>query len=87
MLELVGFAWAAFAPVLLLIPGSLLYLAAGRIPGITSRKHRVLVAAAITLSPVLALWARDVRRFDAHCEALGPPQILEELKQPGVLPG
>lgn len=83
MLELIGFAWAAFAPALLLIPGALLYLAAGLFPGFTSRKHRVLAAAAITLSPVLALWLRDVRRFEARCQALGPAQILERRRADG----
>jgi hypothetical protein len=80
---LIGIIWAMFAPLLLLIPVFVLYLAAGRIPVIKTRKLRVLFAAAITLSVVFPVWLRDSARFDAHCEALGVSQIFEKRKADG----
>jgi hypothetical protein len=80
---LIGIIWAAFAPVLMLVPGCALYLAAGRIHRIKTRKQRIAVAAAITLSTVFAIWLRDSARFDAHCAAVGTSQIFEKRKVEG----
>jgi hypothetical protein len=83
MYWLVGIIWAVFAPVLLLIPGCALYLAAGRIRGVRTRKQRILVASAITLSVVGALWVRDSLRFDAHCGKITVAQVIEKRKVDG----
>jgi hypothetical protein len=80
---LVGIIWAAFAPALMLVPGYALYLAAGRIDRIKTRRQRIVIAAVITLSTVFAIWLRDSTRFDAHCDAVGRSQIFEKRKVDG----
>jgi hypothetical protein len=80
---LIGIIWAVFAPLLMLIPIFVVYLAAGWVPVLKSKTRRISFAAAITLSVVFSLWLRASISFDTHCEAIGTPQIFEKRKVDG----
>lgn len=80
---LIGIIWAVFAPLLMLIPMFVVYLAAGWIPVLKSKSRRIFFAATITLSVVFSLWLRASISFSAHCEAIGTPQIFEKRKVDG----
>jgi hypothetical protein len=80
---LIGFIWAIFAPLLMLIPILAVYLVAGWIPILKSKTQRLFFAATITLLAVVSMWLRASINFDAHCEAIGTPQIFEKRKVDG----
>lgn len=80
---LLGIIWAVFAPLLLLIPMGAIYLAAGWITALSNKKHKIFFAAGITLSVVFFMWLQASIKFDAHCQAMGEPQIFEKQKVDG----
>lgn len=78
-----GIVWAVFAPLLLLIPMFVIYLAAGWIPGFDTKLRKISFAATITLSATLFIWLHDLKKFETHCQAVGQAQIFENRKVDG----
>lgn len=77
---LIGVIWAAFAPLSL----AALILIARWALGRAGAPRPWLIAAALVLAPVLAIYAWDRRQFAAACEEAGPPRIMRTAQADGI---
>lgn len=80
---LVGFVWALFAPLLLLVPAALLAWLLRRARPQWPRQRRWALAAATTVALVAAWWVPQRLQFAALCEQLGPPRIEARAQAEG----
>jgi hypothetical protein len=80
---LVGMAWALLAPLLLLIPASVLvrWMRWRGWPG--QARWRWPVALGAVAAAVLAMWLPQRWQFARLCDSLGPPQILQTAQADG----
>ncbi len=80
LMLLVGFIWAAFAPLLLVIP----ILALGYLLRRRDWARPMLVAAGLVATLVAALYAMDRAAFSAVCREVGRPMVIERAIADGV---
>lgn len=81
---LLGLLWSAAAPLLLLLPAALLSWVLHRVRPDWGRSRRRLLAAALVLAAVLALWVPDRLHFAQRCTDLGPPRVLQRAQADGI---
>lgn len=77
---LFGVIWAAFAPLSLVALSLIARWGMGR----AGAPRPGLMAAALVLTPALAIYAWDRRQFVAACEEAGPPRIMRTAQAEGV---
>ena len=77
-----GILWAAFAPLLLLIPGGLLVL----VLSFTGwpRYARIAIAAGLVTVTVGAFWWQDHKQFVSVCDEIGKPRIFVRATADGI---
>jgi hypothetical protein len=80
-MTLTGVLWAAFAPLLLVVAIAVLALMLRRF-GVA---RAWVLAAALVLLPVAALYGSDRREFSVLCDEIGLPVIHAKAKADGVL--
>ncbi len=77
-----GIIWAVTAPLLLFVPGGLLF-ALLSFTG-WSRRVRMAVAAVLVVVTVSLIWRLDYNEFVSVCEGAGKPQIIMRSTADGI---
>jgi len=84
-----GFLWAAFAPLMLLVPMAVLALTFGRmLPPRGSSFSRLVpraLAVVLVIGPTAALWLADRADFRQVCDGVGAAVIYRKASAEGVL--